>query len=633
MSSFIPCSRAGRLARAAACLFLLSSAGLTAAQSQLDPIVVTGTREPQALSRAAADVVVISAATVRDSTADSVEDLLRRETGLQLTRTGGPGQSSGYFIRGASTSGTVVLIDGVRVGSASLGQTAFESISLAQVDHIEVLRGPASSLYGADGVGGVIQIFTRRGEGAPRVAGSAAVGGYGSREADLGVSGSQSGFDYAASIGRERSRGVSAVRPGDAFGLYNPDDDGYARTAGNLRLGWTPAAGHRIGVAVVASKVDAQYDGADYLAPDFAADPSADFRTRLRTSLVSADYRGTISALWTASLQASKQVDDSTSGGATSTRFKTRREQATWQNALHFGPDQQMLLAYEALHESVSGDAFTGAADEEPSRRNHGFVAGYTGRFGGAGIEASLRHDRNSVYGNNTTGNVGASYQVTPELKLRALTGTTFRAPTFNDLYYPGYGVDTVRAERGRSFEIGAAWRSGDSGATATLYRNRVRQLIAYDPDPDGIRCPAGYFGCAANVARARLQGATLGASQRWGGLEINASIDFLDARDADTGERLPRRAAHQESVALSYTRQAWTFGASLLDVGARPDGGAALGGYATVDLRAAWRFQPQWRVEAKLLNALDHRVEPVRDYQGLGRQAWLGLRFDGQGL
>jgi vitamin B12 transporter len=606
------------------------------AQTQLDPVIVTSTREPQALSRSAADVVVISAGTIRDTSATSVEELLRREAGIQVTQNGGPGQTSGYLVRGASSSGTVVLIDGVRVGSATLGQAEFEAIGLAQIDHIEVLRGPASSLYGADAMGGVIQIFTRKGEGALRLTGAAAIGRYNSKEGSIGVSGASGAFDYAVSAGRESSRGVSAIRPNDQFGLFNPDDDGYARNFGNVRLGFSPAAGHRIGLNVIETRLNVQYDSAEFDA-NFNPDPSPDFRNHLKTRVTALDYRGDISALWTTTLQLSQSIDDTNSGGTILSRFKTDRQQATWQNALHFGPDQQLVLAYEYLREKVQGNVFP----DELKRNNNAFIAGYTGAFGANGIEASLRYDDNSVYGNNTTGSLGYSYQVLPGLKLRALAGTTFRAPTFNDLYYPGYGVNPgnaldgkgVQPEKGRSFEVGATWQSGSTTASATVYRNKVRNLIGYDPDPNGTNCPAGFFGCAGNTARATLQGATLAASQRWGGMTVRGSIDFLDAKDDDTGNRLARRAAHQESLAADYDAGTWTAGASVLGVGARPDGGVDLGGYGVLDLRATWRFLPQWRLEAKLLNALDHRIEPVRDYQGLGRQAWVGVRYDGKGL
>jgi len=611
--------RAPRLARCLSVLVLLPSCVF--AQGAIDPIVVTGTREPQPLTRSTADIVRIDAETIRDSSADSVEDLLRREAGLQVVRNGGPGQSSGYFLRGAATSGTVVLIDGVRVGAASAGQVEFESLSLAQIDHIEVLRGPASSLYGADAVGGLIQIFTRRGEAGPRLSGSAAVGGYGSRQVDASISGAQGGFDYAATIGHDRSHGVSAIRPNDQFGDFNPDADGFARTFGNARLGYTLAPGHRIGIDVIGSRLNAQYDSAEFNPP--VLDPSPDFRNRLNTSVVSIAYRGQLSTLWTTTLQASRNIDDSTSGGTTTSRFRTERQQATWQNALQFAPEQQLVLAYEYLHEEVGGDVFT----DEPKRSNNAVLAVYSGGFGAARLEASLRFDDNSVYGSNTTGTLGASYEIAPGLRVRARAGTTFRAPTFNDLFFPGFSNPNLKPERGESFEVGATWQSATTSLSATLYRNRVTDLIVSD---------SSCF-CGTNVGRARLQGATVNVAQSWGHLSVRATVDLLDATNADTGARLNRRAAHQETLKVDYEVGEWSVGGSVVDVGSRPDGAEGttfvLGGYGVVDLRAAWRFAPRWRLEAKLLNALDHRVEPVRDYQGLGRQAWLGIRYDAVGF
>ena len=600
-----------------------------AAQSQLSPVVITGSREARPLGQSVGDIVVIDSDTIRNSTADSVEDLLRREAGMQLARNGGPGQSGGFFLRGASTSGTLVLIDGVRVGSATLGQAEFEALSLAQIDRIEVLRGPASSLYGADGVGGVVQSFTRRGAGAPRLTGGVAIGAYQSKEADLGASGSQGDIDYAVGLGRESSRGVSAVRPNDRFGLFNPDRDGYSRNTGNLRLGYSPGVGHRIGISVLETRLNAQFDSADFDAAG-NADPSPDFRNRLTTRITAVDYRGTVSPVWTTSLQLARNLDDLTSGGTTTTRFITTREQSTWQNAVNLATDHQLVLAYEHLSEKVRADVFA----NQLKRSNNAFMVGYSGQWGPEGLQADLRRDNNSVYGNNTNGRIGTAFEVAPGLKLRALAGTTFRAPTFNDLYFPGFGVATIQPERGRSIEAGVAWQSGVDSASLTVYRNQVRNLISFQPDRAFCPTdPAFNFGCAGNVGRARLQGATFAGAKQWGDLSLRATVDLLDAKNADTGQRLPRRAAQQESLAADYDLGMWRLGGSLLYVGSRPDSGVVLGGYGTVDLHAVWRFQPQWRLETKLLNALDHRIEPVRDYQGLGRQAWIGLRFDGVGL
>lgn len=600
------------------------------AQNVLAPVVVTATREPQPLNRVTADVVVVDANQIRDSGADSVEDLLRREAGLQVSRNGGPGHSAGLLIRGASAANTVVLIDGVRVGSGTLGQFDFSSLALSQVDHIEVLRGPASSLYGADAVGGVVQIFTRRGDGAPRVNARAAVGGYASYSADAGISGAQAGWDYAASAGREKSRGVSTLRPGDRFGNYNPDDDGYMRNSGQLKLGYAPAAGHRIGLSFVDSYVNSRYDDSQFVAPDFVQDASADFHDRLQSRVATLDYRGVLSPVWTTTAQLARNDDDSHSGHDLPVRFRTLRDQFTWQNTVTPSAGQQVLVVYEHLNERAASDSFL----SEEKRKNDAVAVGYTGEFGSQVVQADLRHDRNSVYGGNTTGRLGWSVEVATGLRLRALAGTTFRAPSFNDLFYVGYGLPTIQPEHGRSVEVGLNWRVVDTEASVTIYRNRVRDLIAYEPDASFCPAdPAYQYGCARNVGRAQLQGATFTGSQRWGRLLLRGTLDFLDARDQATNQRLMRRAARQETVSADYDLGAWRVGADVLAVGGRPDAGVQLAAYETLDLRASWRFTPQWRVEAKLLNATDRDIEPARDFRSTGRQAWLTVRYDGKGL
>ncbi len=634
MSSSLSAPRAPRAAASLLflCLYLLAAFATSAsAQTNLQPIVVSGSREPQLLDRITADVVVIDAERIRASTADSIEDLLRREAGMQVARNGGPGKSSGTFIRGASSNSVVVLIDGVRVGSATLGQAQFEGIALAQVDHIEVLRGPGSSLYGADAVGGVVQIFTKRGEGPPRITANAAVGSYRSYEAGLGVSGAEQGLDYTVSLARDSSRGISTLKPGDQFGSYNPDADGYKRDTALFKLGYTPVVGHRIGLSWNTGRLDSQYDASEFLeSNNFEPDNKPDFRGHLKNDLLSLDYRGVVTPEWTTSAQLAHNNDDLLSGGTVLSRYRTQRDQLTWQNAWAPAAGQQVVVAFEHLTERAQGAAYL----QDVKRRNNALVLGYSGEFGAHVLQADLRHDNNSVYGNNTTGRLGWSMEIAKNLRVRALAGNTFRAPSFNELYFPGYGVDSITAERGRSIELGLTWRDAGSELAATVYENRVRDLIGYEPDK--LNCPpspAYGFGCARNIGNARMQGATLSGSHRNGDWRIAATLDVLDAQDLDTRQRLVRRAAHQESLSADYDMGAYSVGAALLAVGARPDGTARLGAYETLDLRARWRFAPQWQLEAKLLNATGRQAEPVRDYALLGRQAWVGVRFDATGL
>jgi vitamin B12 transporter len=609
------------LARAAACLFLFSSA------LHAQTIVVTGVREPLAADRLAADVVVIDEATIRNSRADSLADLLRREAGVQLSRTGGPGHGTGLFIRGANSGQTVVLVDGVRIGSATLGQPFFDGLALSGIERIEVLRGPGSSIYGADAVGGVVQVFTRRGDAVNRFDAQAAAGGYDSLDAAVGGSGRNGRWDLAASASHEQSDGVSTLRPGDVFGNYNPDADGYRLSAAQAQIGFRPADGHRVALSLLRSHSNAQYDSSEYLPPSYAQDNTPDFRDRLDTVVTTLDWRGPLAPGLTGSARLSSSIDELESGGSVTDRYRTERRAATAQLAWAAGALGEMTGAVDYTLDRARSSAYL----EDAERRTTAVVLALTGSAAGWSWQGDLRHDDSSDFGGATTARLGGGVTLAPGWRLRALAGTTFRAPSFNDLYYPGYGVPTLQPEEGRSVEAGLDWKREGSDASLTLYRNRVSDLIGYESDrsycpPD----PSYDYGCARNIRNATLAGATLSARHRVDALALKAQFDWLDATDDDTGARLARRASRQATLGADWAAGPWSLGASVLYLGERPDAGKELAAETTLDLGAQWRFAKGWTLQAKLLNATNRETEPARDYQGLGRQAWLGLRFEG---
>lgn len=605
----------------------ISSLLAQAALAQGETLVVTGSREPLARHQLAADVVVIDAERIRASAADSLEDLLRREAGVQILRNGAPGQNAGVMLRGAASGQTLLLIDGVRVGAATLGAPEFDLLSLADVERIEVLRGPASSLYGADAIGGVVQVFTRRGRGAPHAAVRLAAGGYGAREAALAADGRFGDFDLAAGASRESARGVSALRPGDLFGNHNPDEDGFARRSASLQAGWSPAPGQRLGLLVRESRLDAQYDGSEFLPPTYAQDASGDFRSDARMRQWAVDGRTALGAEWVLSARLARDESERTSGARAPDTFGATRRQATVQASWQPRPEQQLTLAAERLEENARSTSYAGDA----ARDNDALVLAYAGRAGALQVQLEGRHDRNSVYGSVDTGRAGVRWPLARGMALRALVGNSFRAPSFNDLVYPGYGVPTLRPERGRSAEIAAEASFAPVDASLTLYRQDLHDLIGYEADrsfcPPG---PAYDFGCARNVNRARLQGATLALAAAWSAWQVRATLDWLDAKDRVSGARLARRAASQQALALQWRDGRFDAGAELLRVGARPDSGATLRAETTIDLKASWQVTRGLVLRARLLNATDEDRQPLRDYQGLGRQAWLGLRWEG---
>ena len=599
---------------------------LCAAAAAQSTVIVTGAREALAPERLVGDVQVIDAERIRDSAAVSVEDLLQREVGLQLSRSGGPGANAGLFIRGAGSGNTLVLIDGVRIGAATVGLPELEALSLASIERIEVLRGPGSSLYGADAVGGVVQIFTRRGGGVPQLSGHAAAGGLGGREAALAGSGRFGAVDLAAGVSAERNTGVSALRPGDTFGNHNPDRDGYSRRSAQAQVGWTPAGGQRLSLRLLDALLKSQYDGSEYLPPNFAQDNRGDFRNRTELQSASLRHDARWTEAWSTQLALSGQRSDLTSGASAPERYRTERQaldgQLTWRAA----PGQSLTVGLSRMQEDASSTSY--AADV--SRTNDAVAVAYAGAFGPLSLQAEWRHDDNSVYGGVDTGRIGAAWAWAGGLRLRTLLGTTFRAPSFNDLYFPGYGVPTVGPEHGRSVELGLDWRGSMGEAGVTVYRNRVRDLIGYEADRSW--CPPAPdfdYGCARNIGRARLQGVTLTGGTRVGSLSLRGTADFLDATDTTSGSRLTRRAAHQQTLSADWRSERWSAGAELVRVGARPEGGRTLAGYATVDLKARVAIARGWRLEFKLLNATDRDVEPALDYQSLGRQAWIGLRYE----
>jgi vitamin B12 transporter len=473
----------------------------------------------------------------------------------------------------------------------------------------------------------VVNIVTRRGDGAPYFSGNIAAGNHRSGEANLALSGSDERFDYAASLSAESSDGVSAVLPNDLFGIFNPDDDGFARYGLSLTGGYSWQKGQRIGLSYSASKLRSMFDSAEYPPPNFLPDASPDFRNRLVTQLTMLQYQGTLGEQWTNLLRASYQTDQLQSGADLISRYDTTRRQLTAQTTWTPSSQHQWVAAIDLLTESISSSDY-----DAPERDNTGLILGYTGRFGAQKLQADLRWDHNSVYDNQTTGKLGWGMDIVPGWSVRAVAGTAFRAPTFNDLYFPNFGVVTLNPERSRSVEAGLSYQADMSSVAATAYYNKVSDLIGYQPDP--TQCPPGLnFGCAGNTARAVLQGITIQGLQQWGSFQFTLALDWLNAKDSDTDQQLPRRAANQQTLAVDYNEGPWQLGATVLRVSQRPDAGVLLPAYALLNLNARWRFERFWQIEMRLQNATDRDYQPARDYQDAGRQFWLGLRYDGRGL
>jgi vitamin B12 transporter len=601
-----------RLAAALSLAFAIASPSFA---QTLDAVVVTANRMPQRAADVIADTTVIHAEEIARSGAGSVADVLQRQRGIEITRNGSAGAATSVFLRGANSNQVVVLLDGVRIGSATSGVAAWNAVPLGAIDRIEVVYGPLSTLYGADAIGGVIQIFTRKGDGAAVAGGSVGAGSNATRSVDASVHGSANAVRYAFSAGHEESDGFSATRQG-AFG-FNPDEDGYRRRSANGRLSLAVADGHEIGAQFLHSALGAQYDSG---AGPYDVNNKQDLNTAAvyLASQFLPNWRSTVQ--YARSSDKLGSFTGATAAGAS--QIDTQQDEFTWQNTIAIGADTLQLLYSHRQEEVVSSSS----AALSRTRSTNAYAAAYSVKRGPHLLDLSARHDR-SVYGNKNTGAAGYGYDFGNGLRATASVGSSFRAPTFNELYYPGYGLPTNQPEKGRNVDTGLRYDSGSVQLDATYYRNRLTDMIV-----SSTPCPGtGLGSCAYNVNRAKLEGVTVAGQARVKNLNLRASMDWQDPKDETTGKRLARRAKRHAGFAADTSFGAFKAGAELQLSGARFDdaaNGRPLGGYGLLNLYTIWQITPDISLLARVNNAAGKQYELARNYGTSGRTWFAALRY-----
>jgi len=591
----------------AAGLVLFCCSTLSHAADVVAQVVITAARVPQAAADVIADVVVIDADTIARSPSVSLTELLQRQGGVEIAGNGGPGQPSAVFVRGTNANHVVLLIDGVRVNSATTGANALEHLPLAQIERIEVLRGPASSLYGADAVGGVIQIFTRSGSGAH---GRISIGSDRLRDASAGIGGKIGDTDWSLLAGAQSVRAFSATNAGNPFS-FNDDRDPYRHlhAAAKLRHAW--AAGQSLGLQALASDAVTHFD----------AGPGSDDLNRQRITSVALDSRNRITERWNSTLRLARGADHLVTEGVFASRFTTDQDQFTWQHDVTMMPGVDLQGGVEWRRESVGGDT----AFSHTVRRITSAFGGATAQVQAHRLEGSLRLDRNSQFGSRTTGRVGYGFDLDAAWRVATAAGTAFRAPSFNDLYFPlsfGFsGNPDLRPERSRGADLALRFQRAATSASVTLFANRIDDLIAVDPS----------FSTVVNVNRARIHGATLAAQHRSDAWRVAGEWTQQSARDADAGTWLVRRARHHGHASASYAVGPFELGSDLTGSGARFDSAAnapstRMGGYALLDVFARWQIGREIGLSARVRNAFDKRYELAQGYNTAPRQFVLTL-------
>jgi vitamin B12 transporter len=577
----------------------------------LSPVVVTAERGPQALADAIPQTSLFDQQDIADTTATDLPGLLQLAPGAQISRTGGPGSTASVYLRGASSTQTLLLIDGVRVDSVSLGAPQLGQIPLDQIDHVEVVNGNVSALYGSGAIGGVVQVFTKEGgDHPPRFNFSVGYGSYHTQTQQAGMNGAldkDGRTTFSISLARTKDDGFSSLDPQQAPNA-NPNANGYLNESISASLRHQFNDRWDAGVNYFQSNGNDSYDNAYGVPTDLN-----NLYSKVRQTSVFAN--GKLTDWWTTHFIVAEGDDRSVSNtnGVYNGRFDTDNRQYTWQNDFAFAAQQKLQVGYEHLDQSLDSDTFAA-----PDRHVDSAFVGYTGRFGRNQIQANMRHDQYSDFGGANSYYLGYGFDITGHWKATASYADSFRAPSFDDLYYPISGNPSIQPERSHSIEAALQYASSALGVMrVSVYQTRYSNLIDYAQVTPGI-----YL--AENVGHAKVQGLEGSWSGHVGKTDVRASLTLQNPVDLDNDVDLLRRARRFGSLAVNRSIAGWRVGGEWIVSGPREDSSGELGGYGIVNLSARYNITKAWYVVAQIQNLFNKDYETAYSYNSPGRGAYV---------
>ena len=597
-------------------IVLAFAAEIAVAQESLpeyEEIFVTAARAEQPVQETLASVTTFTANDIELSQSTDLGDLLAGTAGIDVTDNGGRGAVTSVGIRGFSSDSTLVLVDGVRISSATTGTAAFQNIPVENIERVEIVRGPKSALYGADAIGGVIQIFTKT-EIAPYV--RLGIGSHETFEAAAGTSYNKDGSNVAIALTLEDSQGFSRIDPpATVFDFFtgeeipnpsfeaNSDDDGFDE------IGLSITASQEAGAARVYTNHLLSTGSTEF---DSGGDDSTDFFNLASTLGVDI----ALSTVVNLDINVGYAADESETFSAFSSEFNTNRLSANTKLDYSINDNHLLIFGYDFFDDRVdSTSSFV-----ESSRDNQALYVQYLGDVGDISFQAGLRVDDNEAFDENTTGNLSVGYALTDKITLGVSYGTAFRAPTFNDLFFPetdfsGFifsGNPELEPEESETIEFLARGAFLAFDWSVSLYQTNADNLIVGSVFVEDLG-----INTSLNVNEAEVQGAEATIGYEVAGWRADAEITFTSAEDEATGERLPSQPERQAKVSVSKKFGAFDTAISLVAQGDRISAGTELGGYGVVNLRTQYALTENLSISASIRNLFDNEYTLINGFSG----------------
>ena len=617
--------------------------GQTAQQTEIEEVLVSASLLPISASRSANAITVIDSKQLKNRAALSVSDLLRDVPGLAVSRSGVQGSATQIRVRGAEANHLLVLIDGVEANDPSQSdELNWGTLSAADIERIEVIRGPQSSLRGSDAMAGVVNIVTRRADRPLSVNLFSETGSFGTYHSGLSIGSKQGDFDGRLSVNHIETEGENISRTGS-------EKDGYRNTNINLNAGWTVSDELRLSVAARQSDgmnefdADGDFDG---LVDD--QEKVSEFRNstmRIQGDYVSADGRFQHKLVIAQSNNDNEAFDTGVLGTYTSS---TKYQYQYVGSAFWDESSQRLSVLAEREEEdfqqrgAIDDYGIYGIYDPNQDReRNTDSIAiEYSNDISDAlSLAASARYDDNSEFDSANTVRVEAVYQLNDGTRLRSAYGTAIKNPTFTERFgfYTNFiGNPSLEPEESTSWELGIDQMLFDNSLTlsATLFDTELKNEI------NGSAVDPVTFGYTAvnKEGKSQRQGVELTAiGTLTNSLSLNAAYTYTDSVewDDETGVYIDevRRARHMASLNLSWqAMDNLHINTNVQHNGSQTDvvfpDIVALDSYTLVNLNANFSATEKLDVYLRLDNLFDESYEEVFSYQTLGFGASLGVRF-----
>lgn len=576
-----------------------------------DPVIVTATRTPQIADATVAPVIVISRQQLQQNPDADIADLLQMYAGIEIGRNGGPGQNASVFIRGANSNQTLVMIDGVKINPGTLGNAALQNINTSMIDHIEVVLGPRSTLYGSEAIGGVINIITkqRRKNGTDFNVGISG-GSYNTRSFQIG----------ADNRSDDRGAGIQ---------ISGTRSDGFpTRADSSINSGFKNLNLHLYGNKKIG---DTRYNISHWQSTgttDYLNDATTPLSQDFENATTTVTAKTPLSANWASTLKLS-HISDRIDQNQIDTYSSNRKDYAhtsryalDWQNDIQW--HAQNLLTTGLYRSQENTAALSYGTQFDTNNYTNAVYAQNVRTTHTTTLITGLRFTDNQVYGSHTTWNLEYGLDLSPSLRMTLANNSGFRAPSSTDLY--GFGGNTnLKPEESVNNEIGLRYRlSNTQRISYNLFRNRITNLIAYD----------NTLSLNENIKQATITGNELTYELFGRHWSMRAGATVQDPHDDTKDKQLSRRSEHSYSLAVNYHTGSYSVGVDAYHSGTRPDvdintyAAITLPSYTLVNLHGTYHITRQLSLNARIENLADEKYQLVDGYNTPGRSAYAELRY-----